>query len=121
METIGKSATDYFNEYGGIVQGESDRLSRILSAWTREDPPSRKECLNQFVENQVNQAIHGIAEWVSTLPMKDGDLDLDAMALTFEEFIELGRKTIQFPTVDELLFRFLTEVKALPESTKEPK
>ena len=117
---IEKSATDYLDEYGAISRSRSDSLSRILRAWTREDPLSRKESWARFFGSEVDQTIHGLAEWSSTLPMRDGDLDLEAMGLTLEEFIELGKKTVQFPTVDELLFRFLTETNALPDSMKEP-
>ena len=121
VETIiRKSATDYLDEYGGISRSRSDSLSRILRAWTREDPLSREESWARFFDSEVNQTIHSLAEWSSTLPVRDGDLDLEAMGLTPEEFIELGKKTIQFPTVDELLFRFLTEANALPDSMKEP-
>ena len=80
VETIiGKSATDYLDEYGGISRGRSDSLSRILSAWTREDPLSRKESFARFFDSEVNQTIHGLAEWSSTLPMRDGDIVLEAM------------------------------------------
>ena len=120
VETIRKTATDYLDEYGGIFRSKLDGLSRILSAWTREDPDLRKEDLARFFEREVNRSVDSLADWTSTLPMKDGDLDLEAIGLTSEEFIELGKKTIQFPTVDEILFRFLTEAKALPDSMKEP-
>ena len=116
----GKTATDYLDEYSGISRSKTDGFSRILSAWTREDPALRKEALARFFESEVNRTVDGLTEWSSTLPMRDGDLDLDAMGLTLEEFIELGKKTIQFPSVDEILVRFLTEAKALPDSMKEP-
>ena len=116
----GKTATDYLDEYSGISRSKSDGLSKILSAWTREDPALRKEALVRFFESEVNRTVEGLAEWFSTLPIRDGDLDLEAMGLTVEEFIELGEKIIQFSTVDDILLRFLTEVKALPASMKEP-
>ena len=75
----GKSATDYLDEHSGISRSRSDNLSRILSAWTREDPPSRKESLAQFLENEANRTIRDVAEWLSTLPMQDGDLDLGSV------------------------------------------
>ena len=111
----GKTATDYLDEYSGISRSKSDGLSKILSAWTREAPALRKEALVRFFESEVNRTMDGLGEWLSTLPMRDGDLDLEAMGLTVEEFIELGEKIIQFPTVDDILLRFLTEVKALPD------
>ena len=116
----GRTATDYLDEYSGISRSRSDDLSRILSAWTREDPLSRRGSLARFFESEMNRTVDGLAKWIGTLPMRDGDLDLEAMGLTLEEFIELGKNTIQFPTGDEILFRFLTEVKALPDSMKEP-
>ena len=116
----GKTATEYLDDYGGISRSRSDNLSRIISTWTREDPSSRKESLARFFESEVNRTMDSLAKWSSTLPMRDGDVDLEAMGLTSEEFVELGKKTIQFPTVDEILFRLLTEVKALPDSMKEP-
>lgn len=116
----GKTATDYLDEYGGIVRSRVDGLSRILSAWTREDPDSRKETLNRFFESEINRSMDDLGKWLSTLPMRDGDLDLEAMALTAEEFIEQGKKMIQFPTVDDMLLRFLTEVKALRDYISVP-
>ena len=112
----GKSATDYLDEHSGISRSRSDDLSRILSAWTREDPPSRKESLAQFLENETNRTIRDVGEWLSTLPMQDGDLDLETMGLTQEEVIELVKEKIQSLTWDDLLTRFLTDVKALPDS-----
>ena len=116
----GKSATDYLDEISGISRSRSDNLSRILSAWTREDPPTRKESLAQFFESEANRTARDVAEWLSTLPMQDGDLDLKAMGLTQEEVIELAKKRVQSLTWDDLLTRFLTDVKALPDSMKEP-
>ena len=98
----GKSATDYLDEHSGISRSRSDNLSRILSAWTREDPPSRKESLAQFLENEANRTIRDVAEWLSTLPMQDGDLDLETMGLTQEEVIELVKEKIQSLTWDDL-------------------
>ena len=120
VETIiEKSATDYLDEYGGISRSRSDSLSRILSAWTREDPPSRKESLIQFLDSEVNKATQSTFEWISTLPIRDGDLDLEAMGLTLEDFLELSKEKNRIPSWDELITQFLIEVKALPDQMKE--
>ena len=115
VEAIRKSATEYLDSYGGISRSRVDALSRILSAWTREDPAPRKEELDRFFESEVNRTMDSLGEWLSTFPMSDGDLDLEAMGLTSKDFIELGKNNIQFPTVEEILSRFLTEVNALPD------
>ena len=116
----GRTATDYLDEYGGISRRRSDNLSRIFSAWRREDPLSRRESLARFFESEMNRTVDGLAEWIGTLPTRDGNLDLEAMGLTLEEFIELVKGKVQSLTWDELLTRFLTDVKALPDSMKKP-
>ena len=77
-------------------------------------------CAIPLLENEANRTIRDVAEWLSTLPMQDGDLDLETMGLTQEEVIELVKEKVQFLTWDDLLTRILTDVKALPDSTERP-
>ena len=76
--------------------------------------------MTQFLDSEVNKATQSTFEWISTLPIRDGDLDLEAMGLTLEDFLELlSKEKNRIPNWDELITQFLIEVKALPDQMKE--
>lgn len=86
----------------------------------RKDSLAARETLTKFFESEIEKTKHSAGQWISTLPMRDGDLDLEAMGLSLEEFLELSKEKYHFPNWDQFLTQFLIEVKALPDRQKEP-
>ena len=116
----GIDATDYLDQAVGITRSDSERLTRTLSTWMRKDSLAARETLAKFFDSEIEKTLHSAVQWIRTLPMRDGDLDLEAIGLTLEEFLELSKEKHNFPNWDQFLTQFLIEVKALPERNKEP-
>ena len=116
---LGATATEYLDQIGCITRSNSEKLDRKLSAWVRRDPHGRKDALSKFLERKTEDVMEGATQWVCRLPMRDGDLDLDAMGLNIEGFLKLSKEQNHFPSWEELVTEFLREVGNLPEGQED--
>ena len=62
-----------------------------------------------YLEEELLQVFERVAKWSHTLPMKDGDVDLESMGLTLEELSSLAKLETSIPSMEEVLETFLNE------------
>ncbi len=106
-------AIDYLDDIAGISRTQSEVIDRQLAALFRKMP--RHE-VGQMMEQYMNRRRHGVVnrmvEWTKTLPWKNGNIDLDELGITMEEFLERAQQEVPMPSPEESLEDFLKQATA---------
>lgn len=106
------TATEYLDSVAGIVRGRHDRLEKRLAAYKRRcgNETARTE-IQTFVKEHMERARSALLEKVGSLPIRNGDLDLDSLGMTAEE---LANQCIRESgaTADDALEAFLASKQA---------
>jgi hypothetical protein len=83
------AATDYLDAVSGIVRTKRDMVHKRLAGWMRRvDKDTAHRELVEFTRQQQQHSAKALAEKLSAVPMRDGDVDLEALGVTREEFIK---------------------------------
>lgn len=103
------TASDYLDAVGGISRSRREQLEKRFAAWVREKGinTNAKDEIQAFVQQSQEDRIAKFVEKVKALPLRDGDVDLEELGMTRDEFIkqwsgEMGAD------VEDLLEAFLT-------------
>ena len=63
--------------------------------------------VKQYMDQLIDGAAKDMAEWVQTLPIRDGNIDLQAAGLTMDDLIRMGREKVSIPSPEKALEDFL--------------
>jgi hypothetical protein len=76
------TATEYLDESAGIKRGSHDGIEKRLSAYIRHNGKEAQMELNEFMNQQTERLIDAFVEKVKSLPIRDGDIDIQSMGGT---------------------------------------
>lgn len=103
------TASDYLDAAGGISRSRREQLEKRFVAWARPKGINfnPKDEFQSFVQQFQQDRIAKFVEKMKALPWREGDIDLEALGVTRDEFVkqwsgELGAN------VEDLLEAFLT-------------
>ena len=100
------SAADYLDAVAGISRTRRERLDKRLAAWARGRGAEGRSALIEFIEGQMDARRKALVEKLAARPFRDGEVDLHALGVTNEEFIERWAKEGS-PSVEDALEAFL--------------
>ena len=101
--------TDYLDQEGGIVREPVEHVTRQFGAWKRKKGTEADTVFSEFRKDLLDQHIERAAEWAKGLPIRDGDIDLEALGKTVEELSKELLAELAIPSPVEVLERFLEE------------
>lgn len=100
--------TDFLDEVGGIVRPRREKLEKELANWLRKKQfdPNKKDAFEKFIKSSMDIRLKSMAQDITTLPMKNGDIDIIATGLTQEELIQsvLDKNKMN---IDDIIEKFL--------------
>jgi hypothetical protein len=103
VNLVRADATGYLDDIGGIERSRREEAERHFGSWLRHHPDSWGLQAQEFFDSLTDDITKQSAEWLKTLPLRDGKIDLETMGMTMEEFILLGREKVHIPSVEEVL------------------
>lgn len=109
VELVVADCTDYLDQAGGIVRAPIDHAARRLGAWRRQRGPEADSMFGRFVQEEMNHYIEKAVEWTKKLPMRDGDVDMEALGTTIEELRTAIIAEVAVPSAPEVIEKFLQE------------
>lgn len=99
-------ASDYFDSYAKIQRTKADESWKELIHYNRLNPEKSREQFQEFANALMKNRVDEIIKSISTLPIKDGDIDVSATGKNINEIIdELKPKDITFETIVEDFMR----------------
>jgi hypothetical protein len=106
------TATEYFDRTAGIVRSKREQMEKRLGLWAQGVGNSKEAQarLGKFLENNLKSRVEAFADKMKTLPWRDGDVDLEALGLTKEEFVEKYKIVSDSP--EDVLESFLASQEA---------
>ena len=116
VELVTSDCTDYLDQVGSIDRGSLDRVARRFGTWKRVKGLEAEGMFNDFLQKETNHYVERAVEWAKSLPMREGDIDLEKLGMTAEELAEVGRAEVAIPSAEELLEKFLHQDGAGHES-----
>ena len=64
---------------------------------------------SEFVQEEMNHYIEQAVEWAKKLPMRDGDVDVEALGATVKELSRAMITDVAIPSPPEVIEKFLQE------------
>ena len=101
--------TDYLDSLGGIRRSQLEKTSRHFAAWKRSRGQDADSGFQEFLKQERCQFIEQTVNWASKLPIRDGEIDLQDLGLTSEEFVEKRLAEIAVPAPEEFIAKFLEQ------------
>ena len=96
------AATDYFDEQAGIVRSRDAINHKRFVSLIRQN---KQETMSDFLQFGRERQLGKLSEVIDSLPMRDGNIDVNALGMPLEEFVQ--REARRFSTPDELIDAFL--------------
>ena len=109
VELVVADCTDYLDQVGGIEREPVEHLARRFASWRREGGPEADATLRDFVEREMTHYMETAVEWAKKLPMRDGDIDLEALDTTVGELSRTMVTELAIPSPPEVIEKFLQE------------
>ena len=116
VEVVSSDCTDYLDQAGGIKRKPIEHAARRLSAWKREKRAETDDTFRKFVQDERNRYVERAVEWAKKLPMRDGDIDLEALNATVEELSRAMIAEVAIPSPAETIEKFLENERASRDS-----
>ena len=107
VELIQSDCTDYLDKLGAISRTKSDQSKRRLTEWIRKEGSDAVAKWEAFVRQEMAQYRSNLVEWFKSLPIRDGDLDLEGTGVTMEELIETGISAVGIQSLEQIHEKFL--------------
>ena len=117
VELVESDCTDYLDQAGGIARTRFEQTARRFGAWKREKGTEADARVDAFLQEERNHYIERAVEWAKKLPMRDGDVDLEALDTTIEELTRAGIAEMAIPSPTAVLERFLREERSSRDSS----
>ena len=106
IDLVPLDATKYLDQISGIARDPQDISLIHLRSMQYTSPETMGQFAN-YLEEELLQVFERVAKWSHTLPMKDGDVDLESLGLTLEELSSLAKLEASIPSMEEVLETFL--------------
>lgn len=108
LTLIRSTATDYLDGVAGIVRSRRDTLEKRIGAYFRQstDKEKARQELMEIMLSGQKKLLNDTVAKLGALPQKDGDLDLDAIGVSPEEWTA-GLLKESGASIDDLLQSFL--------------
>jgi hypothetical protein len=114
VELVVSDCTDYLDQVGGIARVPIEHAARRFGAWRRQKGPEADGMFGRFVQEEMNHYIEKAVEWAKKLPMRDGDVDMEALGATIEELRTAMITEVAVPSAPEVIEKFLQEHTSKP-------
>jgi hypothetical protein len=90
LTLITLGTTDYLDSIAGITRTRRERSIKEFHSWFRANAPDKETYpeLISFINKQSEIRIKYLAKKIGELPRRDGDIDLETLGLTKEEFVK---------------------------------
>lgn len=103
-------ATDYLDGVAGILRPRREVIERQFGDLLRDKNRSERDSMIREYMDQFTDGVgQRTVEWFKTLPWRDGSIDLEALDLTMEEFLEISRERVPIPSPEDALEEFLRQ------------
>ena len=110
VELVKKNTTDYLDEAANISRPRSEEIERQFAMLTREKERHEVALLiDQYMDQSMKDIVDKMVEWAKTLPWRDGSIDLEALGLTMEEFLEVAKEKVPVSSPEDALEDFLKQ------------
>ena len=83
------TATNFLDSVAGIVRSKEEQTEKRLAGWLRDADDAAKRALRMFVRHEVRNSL---MEWLKTLPMRNGSLDVSSVGMSRQELGEDGKR-----------------------------
>ena len=110
VELVNMNTTDYLDGTASISRPRSEEVERQFAVLTRNKERHEVALLmNQYMDQSMKDVVDRMVEWVKTLPWRDGSIDLEALGLTMEEFLEIANEKVPVSSPEDALETFLQQ------------
>ena len=109
VEIVTHDCTAYLDKVGSIGRTSLERAERRFGTWMRKNGPEASSIFSDFLKQEKNHQIEKFIEFVKTLPMRDGDIDLGQLGITGEELSKMAIAEVSIPSPEEILDKFLRQ------------
>ena len=109
VELVVSECTDYLDQVGGIEREPIEHAARRFASWKRGRGSEAEAIFVEFVESEMTHYMEGAVELAKKLPMRDGDIDLEALDTTVEELSRTMVTELAIPSPPEVIEKFLQE------------
>ncbi len=92
VELQPSTATAYLDSFAGIVRPKREANEKRLASWMRRCGDTAKSEIQMFLYDHMRRQVDSLAERLKMLPVRNGDLDTDALGVPVDELIEDVRK-----------------------------
>ena len=92
VELQAATATEYLDSVAGTVRSKREQTEKRLAAWIRRRGESAKAEMQTFLREHQRRKIESFVDWIKTLPVRDGDIDTDALGVSLDDLIQEGTK-----------------------------
>lgn len=109
IKVVAMRATEYL-DWQGQIERSSAELSRLnLARWLRgsTDKNEAIERIRKFTSKRFDRESERLINDLAGLPIRDGTIDLQALNMTSEEFVQTFAKRINYPSFEQLVDEFL--------------
>ena len=96
------TATDYLDRYGEIARSGPEVTEKKFFMWLRRHPKVGITQLQQFGRELL---IKKFIEWLNTLPIRDGNIDIESLDMSVMDLIQEAKR--QVITSEKLMRHFL--------------
>jgi hypothetical protein len=110
VELHALTATEYLDASAGIVRSKREATEKRLADWIRRNGDTAKSEMGAFLRDHQRRKIESFVDWIKTLPIRDGDIDVSALGVSVDELIQEGtQRFAELP--EDVLEEFLTSRK----------
>ncbi len=109
VELAVSDCTDYLDQVGGIAREPIEHAARRFGTWKRDKGPDADAMFGRFVQEELNQYVEKAVAWAKQLPMRDGDVDMEAVGTTIEELRTAMIAEVAVPSAPEVIEKFLRQ------------
>ena len=92
VELQPSTATDYLDSFAGIVRPKREANEKRLASWVRRCGDTAKSEIQTFLRDHRRRQVDSLVERLKALPIRNGDLDTDALGISVDELIKDVRK-----------------------------
>ena len=92
IELQPSTATDYLDSFAGIVRPKREANEKRLASWMRRCGDTAKSEIQMFLHDHMRRRVDSLVERLKMLPIRNGDLDTDALCVSVNELIKDVRK-----------------------------
>jgi len=116
VDVVSSDCTDYLDQVGGIVREPIEHAARRFGAWKREKGTGADDLFREFRQEEMNHCVERVVEWAKKLPIRDGNIDMEALDTTVEELGRAMISKVAIPSPAEVIEKFLEKERAIGES-----